>query len=204
MLNFLNNLKINIQTAFKQHIVFFFIILACLLISIISAIITCVNYFEYFTIKNLTDKLLISYLKNDISIWSLFIRRFFNFLFFAILIYLLCCSKYSAPFSLIIICFLAFNLVLNIFVFIRLFGFWGAVVSIIVFLLIGLILLATLIIFSLLCLEYSCHQQNLKCYFNLSGGLGFIFLTLMCVFLVLAILELILLPICSSVIIIVF
>ena len=204
MLNFLNNLKINIQTAFNKHRVFFFIILACLLISIISAIITCVNYFEYFTIKNLTDKLLLSYLKNDISIWSLFIRRFFNYLLLAALIYLLCCNKYSAPFSIIIICFLSFNIVLNICIFIRLFGFLGAIVSSIIFLLIGAVLIASLIIFSMLCLEYSCHQQNIKHYFNLSGGLGFIFLIFLCIFLILAILELILLPICSSVIIIVF
>lgn len=204
MLNYLNELKDSINIIIKKHKVFFFVFLACVLTSIVISIIASINYFYYFSIKNLTDNILVSFLNKKINLFAFFFRRFFQYLLVICLIYLCSCNKYTIWLNIVICCFIAFNVFFNFVILIALFGLFGLIHGIIVTLLVGLIFIITLIFLSLFFYAYLSECSSVGSYFKGFKDAWKVLLVSIIIIFILSLFEVFIIPFSTSAFIIVF
>lgn len=204
MLNCLNEIWDSIVFSIKKHKVFFFVLLSCILITLIVSVITSISYFHYFTIQNLTDKLLVEYLNKKIGLISYFFKRLFQYIFLIALIYLFSCNKYTIFINVLLCCFITFNVVFNFIILISLFGLFGLIHGILVTLLCGTICLLVLIILTLLLYSFTLSCSNIGDYFTQFKNISKIILATLLVFSIITLFEILIIPFSTTTFIVVF
>lgn len=204
MLDYFNSLKESIILSIKKHKVYFFVFLSCILILLIISIIATINYFNYFNIRNLPDKILISYLNDNISLFSFFLKRFFEYLFILLILYLFSFNKFSAFLNILLCGFIVINFVFNFVILISLFGFFGLFHAILTTLICGLIFLCLIFFFSLFFYSFSCECSCAKDYFKNFKTYSFVLILSLVIIFALCVFEIIFIPFTTSTFVVVF
>lgn len=204
MLNYLSDIWDSIAFCIKKHKVFFFVFLSCILITLIITIINALGYFDYFTIQNLTDKLLVSFLSKKIGLVSFFFKRLSQYILLIILIYLFSCNKYTIFLNIVLCCFITFNITFNFIILISLFQIFGLIHNLLSTLLCGLICILIILILTLLLYEFGSNCSNIKeyfCQFKYIRKMALVFLILV---IIITLYEIFIIPFSTSTFIIVF
>lgn len=204
MLNCLNEIWDSIVFSIKKHKVFFFVLLSFVLVTLIVSVVTSISYFNYFTIHNLTDKLLVEYLNKKIGLISYFFKRLFQYILLIVLIYLFSCNKYTIFINILLCCFITFNIVFNFIIIIALFGLFGLIHGILVTILCGTICLLVLIILTLLLYSFSFSCSNISNYFSQFKNISKIMLATLLIFSIITLFEILMIPFSTTTFIIVF
>lgn len=204
MLNNLKELWDSIIFAIKKHKVFFFVFICCLLITLIIALITSINYFNYLTIQNLTDKLLVDYLNKKIGILGFFFKRFFQYIILFLLIYLFSCNKYTCFINIILCCYITFNIFYNIITLFALFSLFGLLHGLLICLICGLSCVLIMFFLIIFLYDFSGNCSKTSNYFTQFNSVsGFILIILILIFII-SLYEILLIPFSTSTFVVVF
>lgn len=200
MNNFFNKLKRDYYEALKCNKLFLVFLLSFFVLGIIIAIICFIRFNSYLTIGNLTDKLMLDYLKRSCGVFRFFILRFLFYLLLVAIIVLLCCNKYSCFVVCFLMLYLGYNIIFNLCLITLCFGFFGFLYGLIVVFVLGLIFAFVLFSISILCCNClkSCYG-----YFKEIGNIYTLLLLAIGIIFVLLILQIILMSLLSSTFIIV-
>jgi len=199
MLKLLIDLKKKLTDCLITNKIFFILIVSTFFLGMIIAIIYLITFREVITFQNLIDYHLYAYIKQDINLFSFFIRIFFTFILLSVFLFLIFTNKITKYLFFLISLYFGYFIVFNMGVIIISFGFFGFIFAIIVTFLFGLMYFIFLSLIALNCNEcsYSNYFYNCKNRFN-------IFLALLIMFLILSILEILLMPLFSSTFIIIY
>lgn len=200
MNNFVYKLKREFKDCAKENKLFLVFLCSFFILGIVISIICYIKFRDVITIKNLTDKFLIDFLKGQKSIFSYCFLKFLKFLLIYFLVILLCYNNFSCYLICLYVLYFSYSLIFNLCLITLCFGFFGFIYGLFFILIFGLIYLILIISLSLFCKNYC---KNCRGYFaticeNYLGILIILGLTL-----ILLILELIFVPILTKTFIIV-
>lgn len=201
MKNFLNKLKRDYLDCTNNNKIFLVFLLCFFVCGIVIAIICHFRFRDFLTLNNLTDKLLLNYIKKSSSLFSYFILKFFNLILISLILILICFNKYLSYLTCILMLYLGYCLTFNFCLIILLFGVFGFIYGLILLVIFGLIYSFILFSICLFCRNiHFCHNTS---YFKELKNLLPIFLTCLIIIFILLILEIILMPMLSNTFIIV-
>lgn len=104
------------------------IILALIsLFAILTAIFTVTKYSSKLELGNMTNKTLASFIKNDVSVWGLFFKKFFNYLVLCIVAIFFNIKPFCAIFNIVALSCFCYSSVFDITIFILLYGMSGII-----------------------------------------------------------------------------
>lgn len=200
MLKVINDFKSKIIEICKNNKLFLLEILLAFLMGVVIAIIYLINCKDFLTFKNLIDNTLFLYLKRNIGLFSFFIRKFFTFILFFLLIFFIFMNKFTKYLYLLVTLYLGYSIIFNMGIIILTFGFFGFIFAIIITLILGLAYFALFSIFAIDCNNCLCSNFYLNGFKN--DILNFFLITILV--LILLIVEIILVSIFSSIFIIAY
>ena len=199
MNTFFYKLKREFKNHVKENKLFLVFLFSFFILGIVISIICYIKFRDVITIKNLTDKFLIDFLKGQKSIFGYCFLKLLKFLLIYFLVILLCYNNYSCYLICLYVLYFSYSLIFNLCLITLCFGFFGFIYGLLFILIFGLIYLILIGCLSLLC--KNC--RNYRTYFaticeNYLGILIILGLTL-----ILLILELIFIPMLTKTFIIV-
>ena len=193
----ISNLLFDIKDHFRIYKKFYFIFFTLVLIGLITGMLTAFKYSGEIELSNLNDKILISFISNDIGAFVLLLRRLFAFCILFFILFLINIKPLTCFLNFALILYESYTLGLNCAIFITLFNISGVINVFIVYLpchllsLIALMALST--IFCSSCFKYRKFGENILCSsFWQQNGRSIVFM--LCLALASSVLEAILLP----------
>jgi|LGOV01.1.fsa_nt_gb hypothetical protein len=170
------------------------------LLGFVCGVFTAIKYADLVDIRDITDSVLINFLKDETSVFGVFFSRVISYIFICVIIILINAVFWCIPLNYIFLFYKSFILAMNISFLIILFGFSGILISLLVLIPCQVIFNSSLISLISICVRRSIERRKFGfAYFSdcqpffPSKTLYFI----CCLFLVCAVLELLLLPIIS-------
>lgn len=200
MNNFIYKLKRDFKDCVENNKLFLVFLLSFFILGTIIAIICYIKFRDVLTIKNLTDKIFIDFLKGQKSIFGYCFLKFFKFVIVYILVILLCFNNFSCYVICLYILYFSYGLTFNLCLITLCYGFFGFIYGLIFLLIFGLLFLLLIVSLSLFCKNYC---KNCKGYFNIFYDNWQEFLIILGITLSLLILELIFVPMLTKTFIIV-
>lgn len=200
MNNFICKLKRDYKDCLVNNKLFLVFFISFFILGIIIAIICYIQFRDIITIKNLTDKFLIDFLKGQKSIFGYCFLKFLKFILIYFLVILLCYNNFSCYLICLYVLYFSYSLVFNLCLISLCFGFFGFIFGLLFILLFGLMYLMLICSLSLFCKSYckNCRRYFDIFYDNCQG-----FLIILGITLILLILELIFIPMLTKTFIIV-
>jgi len=200
MLKVFNDFKKQVIDCIKNNSLFSVLIFSAFFIGVVIAVINLITFKEILSFKNLIDVPLYLYIKQDISLFSFFIRKFFLVLLLCIISFLLCTNKFTKYIYLFICVYLGYVIVFNMGIIIICFGFFGFVFAFLITLLLNALYFLVLSLIVLNCNECLCLNNY---FINFKNRLP-LFLILLGFVLLVALIEMLLTALLSSIFIINF
>lgn len=163
--NFRRNgfIKYSISDHFFQYKWFYLLFISICLIGIVLGFVVGFNKAENFSLNDLPDTVLVSFINKSISPASMFFSRIFAFLGFFLLIWCLNVKGYLCWISFLIFLYQSFLIGINCALLISLYKFLGVVNVVLVFLPVHLVCLCLLIVWGVVCFS-QCQKQKYNGY----------------------------------------
>jgi len=203
MKNYFNKLKEFLFDGILNNKIFLVFLLCFFVIGLIVAVISFVSFKDYISLYNLSDKLLLNHILHNFSGFKYFILKLLVYILIFFVVLLLCSNNILKYFISLIILYLSYNLLFNFLLITYIFGLFGCIFAIVNILIIGLINIALIIIFALICLqakfEYNCYN-----YFNSIYSILPVLLVIVAGFVVVLFLQALLIPILSNTFVIIY
>ena len=163
--NFRRNgfIKYSISDHFCQYKWLYLLFVLICLTGLILGFVLGFNKSENFSLNDLPDTVLVSFLNKSISPASMFFSRIFAFLGIFLLIWCLNLKGYLSWISFLIFLYQSFLIGINCALLISIYKFLGVVNVVLIFLPVHLVCLSLLIVWGVVCF-YQCQKQKINGY----------------------------------------
>ena len=128
-----NKVKSSMHNFFVEYRKIIYVLALISLLSILTACLTVFKYSSKLELANMTNEALIKFIKNDTSKWSLFFKLFFDYLIICAIAIFLNIKPFCMIFNIVALIMYCYSWAFNITIFILLYGMFGLLCSILIF-----------------------------------------------------------------------
>ena len=162
-----SQLKYALREHFLEYKGYYILCAIFVLIGLLTGFFTAFRFSESVTSQNITDVVLVDYLKRNSGWFAILLSRVFSLLSICVILFILCLNKWSSFLSLLVLIYQAYLVGLNSAILIILFNVSGAINVFIVYLPCSLLVLFGMMIIDAIFIKnswtYSRYNQNILC-----------------------------------------